>query len=224
MAKFNVDDYEMVKDRIPLFLKDYPDGRINTEVISESANGVTMKAYLYKSLEEQVSCAPLSTGIAREVPGGFIDKYYENCETSAIGRALANINLYNGDRPSFEEMNSAKSMKETKKNNTSASKPSSPSKPDNQGDSNMTVRNPGELASDRQMYWVKLGIEYDMIEKDQAYDEEGNLIMTKGAANDLLNLYLDDIKAEKSLKSKGGLKDLTTPEEIEQGKRNLGLG
>ena len=114
MPKFNLDDYEMVKDRIPLFFAEYPDGRINTEIISESANGVTIKAYLYKSLEEQVSCAPVSTGIAREVPGGFIDKYYENCETSSIGRALANINLYSGDRPSFEEMNSAKSMKETK--------------------------------------------------------------------------------------------------------------
>mgnify|MGYP005823536451 CR=1 FL=1 len=72
MPKFNLDDYEMVKDRIPLFFAEYSDGRINTEILSESANGVTMKAYLYKSLEEQVFCVPLSTGIAREVPEGFI--------------------------------------------------------------------------------------------------------------------------------------------------------
>ena len=64
MPKFNLDDYEMVKDRIPLFFAEYPDGRIYTEIFSESANGVTIKAYLYKSLEEQVSCAPVSTGIA----------------------------------------------------------------------------------------------------------------------------------------------------------------
>ena len=235
MARFNINNYEQVKDRIPLFYETHEDGRICTEVISETLDRVAIKAYLYKSLEEQVSCAPLSTGIAmeNEVPPDEkgVHKYYENCETSAIGRALANLDMYNKnkDRASYEEMKAAELMDRSGGSQTSASKPSSPSKPDNQGGGNMTVRNPGELASDRQMYWVKLGIEYDMIEngtiqKDQAYDEEGNLIMTKGAANDLLNLYMDDIKAEKSLKSKGGLKDLTTPEEIEQGKRNLGLG
>jgi hypothetical protein len=181
MPKFNLDDYEMVKDRIPLFFAEYPDGRINTEIISESANGVTIKAYLYKSLEEQVSCAPVSTGIAREVPGGFIDKYYENCETSSIGRALANINLYSGDRPSFEEMNSAKSMKETKKTNTSVSEPSKTAKKD------IVISDPGAVATEKQAIWLKRFAQANIINYDDVFDEDGNVIITKGLASDMMD-------------------------------------
>jgi hypothetical protein len=111
---FNLNDYEMVKDRIPLFYEKYSDGRITCDIITENADWVTMKAFLWKDMESQVANAPLSTGIAREIPGGFIDKYYENCETSAIGRALANLNMFDGNRPSREEMESAQSMQEAR--------------------------------------------------------------------------------------------------------------
>ena len=181
MARFNLDDYEMVKDRIPLFLEEYPEGRINTEVISEN-NGVTMKAYLYKNLEEQVSCAPLSTGIAREVPGGHIDKYYENCETSAIGRALANINLYSGDRPSFEEMNSAKSMQETKNKDTSVSKPSSPSQQSNSSGS----------PSPKQTPWIKAFVDAGILAKQDYFDDNNNILLTGQGASDIMKIVFDD--------------------------------
>ena len=181
MARFNLDDYEMVKDRIPLFLEEYPEGRINTEVISEN-NGVTMKAYLYKNLEEQVSCAPLSTGIAREVPGGHIDKYYENCETSAIGRALANINLYSGDRPSFEEMNSAKSMQETKNKDTSVSKPSSPSQQSNSSGS----------PSPKQIPWIKTFVDAGILAKQDYFDDNNNILLTGQGASDIMKIVFDD--------------------------------
>ena len=117
MPQFNLDDYEMVKDRIPLFYDKYEDGRITCDILSDTAEGVTMKAYLWKNADEQGGNTPLSTGIARELPGGFIDKYHENCETSAVGRALANLNLRNPDmdRPSREEMQSAESMGSKKK-------------------------------------------------------------------------------------------------------------
>ena len=117
MPQFNLDNYEMVKDRIPLFYDKYEDGRITCDILSDTAEGVTMKAYLWKNAEAQGGNAPLSTGIARELPGGFIDKYHENCETSAVGRALANLNLRNPDmdRPSREEMQSAESMGSKKK-------------------------------------------------------------------------------------------------------------
>ena len=110
----NLDNYEMVKDRLPLFYEKYPDGRITSEVISEDSTGVTIRAFLYKDMDEQAHNTPLTTGIAREIPGGFIDKYTENCETSAIGRALANLNMYSKDRPSREEMESAQSMQAQK--------------------------------------------------------------------------------------------------------------
>ena len=182
MPKFNVEDYEMVKDRIPLFLEKYPEGRINTEVISEN-NGVTMKAYLYKSLEEQVSCAPLSTGIAREVPGGFIDKYYENCETSAIGRALANINLYSGDRPSYEEMNSAKSMKETKSTTTSSSKPTSPPK----------LNNPSGSPSVKQTVWIKAFVDAGILAKEDYFDENNQILLTSSGASETMDVVFNQV-------------------------------
>jgi hypothetical protein len=181
MARFNLDDYEMVKDRIPLFLGKYPEGRINTEVISEN-NGVTMKAYLYKNLEEQVSCAPLSTGIAREVPGGHIDKYYENCETSAIGRALANINLYSGNRPSYEEMNSAKSMQETKGKDTSGSEPSSPPK----------LNNPGGSPSPAQTSYVKAFVDAGILAKEDYFDDNNNILLTAQGASDIMGVVFKD--------------------------------
>ncbi len=53
MARFNLDDYEMVKDRIPLFFEEHQEGRICTEIISETSDRVTMKAYLYKALKNK---------------------------------------------------------------------------------------------------------------------------------------------------------------------------
>ncbi len=127
---FNLNDYEMVKDRIPLFYEKYSDGRITCDIITENADWVTMKAFLWKDMESQVANAPLSTGIAREILGGFIDKYYENCETSAIGRALANLNMFDGNRPSREEMESAQSMQEARAmKQTVRPKPQAPSTP-----------------------------------------------------------------------------------------------
>ena len=141
---FNLNDYEMVKDRIPLFYEKYSDGRITCDIITENADWVTMKAFLWKDMESQVANAPLSTGIAREIPGGFIDKYYENCETSAIGRALANLNMFDGNRPSREEMESAQSMQEAR-----AMKQTSKRKPQQSlhipKESSMTFRGEGPI-------------------------------------------------------------------------------
>lgn len=53
----------------------------------------------------------IATGIAEERQGdGYVnnDWHVENCETSAIGRALANMGLFGDKRPSLEEMNKGK--------------------------------------------------------------------------------------------------------------------
>jgi hypothetical protein len=109
MAQFNLNNYEEVKDRIPKFYDKYPDGRIITALKSstDALDMVVFKAYVYASAEEQLSDTPLATGWAMEVAGeGMVNKtsHLENCETSAIGRALANIGLHGDKRPSREEM------------------------------------------------------------------------------------------------------------------------
>ena len=142
MPRFNLDNYDEVKDRLPLFYEQFPDGRITTEVINEDSTGVTIKAYLWKNPEEQAMGAPLATGIAREVPGGRIDKYTENGETSAIGRSLANYNLIgekgkkNQQRPSREEMASADSMIQMREDKApkQAQKPPKTEEPSDGGD------------------------------------------------------------------------------------------
>ena len=111
---FNLDDYEMVKDRIPLFYAEFPDGRITTEIVSETDSSCTIRAFLWKNAEEQANLCPLSTGIAKEWAGGMIEKYTENCSTSAIGRAISNRAIYGkvatetGNRPSREEMSAVR--------------------------------------------------------------------------------------------------------------------
>ena len=107
MAKFNLDDYELVEDRLKKFWADYPEGRVDTSIVHITDDGtcVTIKAEVYK---DELSVLPTSTGIAQETKGdGFANttSWMENCETSAIGRALANWK-YQGskNRPSREEM------------------------------------------------------------------------------------------------------------------------
>tara|TARA_R110002012_G_scaffold92406_1_gene224440 strand:- start:659 stop:1435 length:777 start_codon:yes stop_codon:yes gene_type:complete len=147
MPRFNLDNYDEVKDRIPLFYKAFPKGRIYTEVISEDSTGVTIRASLFADAEEQKMGTPLVTGIAREFPGGHIDKYTENCETSAIGRAIANFNLLgekgkkNRTFPSREEMESAQALIDQKEDKApkQAQKPpkiveSGKEEPSNSGD------------------------------------------------------------------------------------------
>ena len=126
MPKYNLDNYEEVKDRIPVFYNLYEDGRITTEIVSEDEKHVTIKAYLYKDETQQGKGNALATGHAMEKPGGMIPAYTEVCETSAIGRALANAYIF-GDpskpRPSKEEMSSNVMTEDTKKEDKPVSEP-----------------------------------------------------------------------------------------------------
>jgi len=102
---FNPADYAEVAERLPLFWKDCPLGRINTEIITDDGTRIVMKATLWADISHTV---PTSTGFAEEVRGSsMVNKTsaIENCETSAIGRALANYQ-YQGSkkRASLEEM------------------------------------------------------------------------------------------------------------------------
>lgn len=114
MAQFNLQNYEEVKDRIPRFFAKYPSGRIITslEHHAQEFGKVIFKASVYDGeiliatgwgYEEKLATG---SGVNR-------DAWVENCETSAIGRALANLGM-NGDkpRPSREEMAKVQKMQE----------------------------------------------------------------------------------------------------------------
>ena len=102
---FNLADYEPVEVRLEKFIKDYPDFRISTELEVVEATRYIVKAYLFKAKEDSVAWA---TGYAEETVtsrGVNQTSALENCETSAIGRALANAGYApKGKRPSREEM------------------------------------------------------------------------------------------------------------------------
>jgi hypothetical protein len=102
---FNLADYETVESRLEKFWKEFPDGRISTELEVCEAHRYVVKAYLYRTYLDQVA---YSTGFAEEKDsdrGVNATSALENCETSAIGRALANAGFAaKGKRPSREEM------------------------------------------------------------------------------------------------------------------------
>jgi hypothetical protein len=102
---FNPADYASVQERLPLFWKDCARGRIVTELVVDDGTRIVIKAELYADIADAV---PTTTGFAEEIRGSsMVNKTsaLENCETSAIGRALANYQYQGSNkRASLEEM------------------------------------------------------------------------------------------------------------------------
>ena len=101
----NAGEYAPVADRITLFYARYPTGRILTRLIAQTEREITVQAYVFRSTAE---AHPSATGLASERVGdGDVNTVacLENTETSAIGRALANLGLTaSSNRPSREEI------------------------------------------------------------------------------------------------------------------------
>ena len=110
--KFNLQDYEPVDARIKSFYTDHPSGCILTELKSDPDPLAVFMATI------MVDGIIRSTGWAVEMRDMEMSKsrsgkeyetvnfssWLENCETSAIGRALANFNYAGSKRASREEM------------------------------------------------------------------------------------------------------------------------
>jgi hypothetical protein len=112
---FNLADYEPVEVRLEKFINDHKNFRISTELEVVEASRYIVKAYLFKDASDSVAWA---TGYAEETVtsrGVNQTSALENCETSAIGRALANAGYApKGKRPSREEMTKVVSAKAEK--------------------------------------------------------------------------------------------------------------
>ena len=54
MAKFNLDNYETVEDRLKKFWKDFPKGRIDSNVVHITDDGtcVTIRTEIYKDIND----------------------------------------------------------------------------------------------------------------------------------------------------------------------------
>jgi hypothetical protein len=104
-GSFDPASYAPVAERISLFYQAFPRGRIITEMISRTERDVVFRAVVYRDAGEREAAA---TGWASEREGdGEINTVacLENTETSAIGRALANLGFTaSRERPSAEEM------------------------------------------------------------------------------------------------------------------------
>ena len=112
---FNLSEYEPVEVRLEKFINDHKNFRIATELEVVEKDRYIVKAYLFKDASDSVAWA---TGYAEETVtqrGVNQTSALENCETSAIGRALANAGYApKGKRPSREEMTKVVAAKPVK--------------------------------------------------------------------------------------------------------------
>jgi hypothetical protein len=107
-VSFNLDNYEPVAPRLARWIEHVADNgglpRVITDMVHRGDGWCVFKACLY--INEDL----VSTGWAEEHQtdrGVNAASHVENCETSAVGRALANIGMAGSDptkRPSREEM------------------------------------------------------------------------------------------------------------------------
>jgi hypothetical protein len=102
---FNLEDYETVEERLVKFWKEHPDGQIHTKLLDSTSSRFIVEASIFRT---EADARPWTTGLAEEtVQGRGVNatSALENCETSAIGRALANAGYATkGKRASREEM------------------------------------------------------------------------------------------------------------------------
>lgn len=110
-GRFDLNDYVEVAERIRAFYEKYPAGSIQTEMVKLEGDLVIFRAAAFRDAEDPHP----TTGWAYERQGSSpVNKtsFVENCETSAVGRALANLSFAGTRRPSREEMHKVMRMRE----------------------------------------------------------------------------------------------------------------
>jgi hypothetical protein len=101
----NYEGYEPVEDRLRMFWVDHPFGRIETELKSSADGNYIIRAAIYRESETNVAATGYAHDSVDTLPANLKNSALEVCETSAVGRALANLGYApKGKRPSREEM------------------------------------------------------------------------------------------------------------------------
>ena len=102
---FNINDYETVEVRLARFISDFPDFRIDTQLVEASDTRFIVRSAIYRTFLDSV---PFATGLAFEMVsdrGVNSTSALENAETSSLGRSLANAGYAaKGKRASQIEM------------------------------------------------------------------------------------------------------------------------
>ena len=104
---FDLSNYETVEQRLVRWWAAYPNGRVYTCMMNYTGDACVFYCELYADKDDKV---PVATGYAEEIKsdrGVNATSFVENCETSAIGRAIANCPLQGSGgspRPSRNEM------------------------------------------------------------------------------------------------------------------------
>ena len=189
-GKFNLDDYVPVAERVTQFRKDHPKGRIvGTLLSAPGAKDIVMRADVYLGPEDSIA----ANGHAQETVGqGMVNttSAMENCETSAWGRALANLG-YEISRgiASREEMASAERRQ-------GAPPPARQSAPADKP----AIRNPGEPATEPQqkrLFAISRagGLDMELLAEyiQSTYGVERTKELSKGQISQLM----DDVESGK---------------------------
>jgi len=213
MSYFNPDDYIDVQTRINRFWTEYPDGAIRTLHVGpvEDFTRTRYRAEVYK---DKTNPNPDAVGYAFELAGqGMANKtsHEENCETSAIGRALANMGYATSgkDRPSREEMEKVQRHQESPPLPPEPEWAHDPSQqvsrapaasqapqdarqaPPQQRNGTPTIQNPAALATEKQVGYLKSlaqrakysDEDLDGLIFDQTNGQETIDTLTKGGAS-----------------------------------------
>lgn len=101
---FDLSSYATVEERLALFWAANPEGRVWTELVRMDDHACLFRAEVYRHRDDPI---PTATGYAYEEKterGVNATSHVECCETSALGRALANWTFQASKRASREEM------------------------------------------------------------------------------------------------------------------------
>ena len=128
-------NYVMVPQRVTAFRQIFPDGFIRTKLLSLEDGVCVMQAEVGCYIDSYHNEIILATGMAYEKEtSSYINKtsYIENCETSAVGRALGflGLGIEGGGICSAEELANAINN-QAKVPNNPAGKPFTPPKQGN---------------------------------------------------------------------------------------------